>query len=248
MNCGQCKNQISEFLDGELETSVSREIESHLSLCRDCAVFHEDFSSILGICREKREEPIMPPNPQAMWCRINNIIETEVKPEIMKARAPKPGFWSAVRTRNWSLSLSHMVSAVVGVALISSLLTLVGARTFTRTRADDPAANAGTPQLNIFESVLGKIGLIETPEADHEKRLKEQQVAIDYWNKRVEARRAQWDNHLREAFDRNLHEINQAVAEYTEILQTNPQDDISNEMLDSALNEKMVLLREFSEL
>jgi hypothetical protein len=42
--------------------------------------------------------------------------------------------------------------------------------------------------------------------------------------------------------------INKSVNEYTEILQEDPQDSISSEMLDSALNEKMELLREFSEL
>ncbi len=53
---------------------------------------------------------------------------------------------------------------------------------------------------------------------------------------------------MREAFDRNLIEIDQTVYEYDRILQENPQDDLSSEMLDSALNEKMALLREFSEL
>ena len=52
----------------------------------------------------------------------------------------------------------------------------------------------------------------------------------------------------REAFDRNLDEINQVVFEYDKILQENPQDELTGEMLDSALNEKVELLREFSEL
>jgi CHASE3 domain sensor protein len=64
----------------------------------------------------------------------------------------------------------------------------------------------------------------------------------------VQARRNQWNRNLREAFDRNLREIDQVVAEYTQILEENPQDDLSGEMLDSALKEKMDLLREFSEL
>ena len=100
----------------------------------------------------------------------------------------------------------------------------------------------------MFERVLGKIGVIETTQQTRENRIKEQQAAIDYWNKRVEAKRRNWDNYLREAFDRNLNEIDQVVFEYNRILQENPQDDLSGEMLDSALNEKMELLREFAEL
>ena len=66
--------------------------------------------------------------------------------------------------------------------------------------------------------------------------------------KRAQARRVQWDNKMRDAFDRNLNEIDQAVNEYTMILQQDPQDELSGEMLDSALDDKMKLLREFSEL
>jgi hypothetical protein len=53
---------------------------------------------------------------------------------------------------------------------------------------------------------------------------------------------------MREAFDRNLNEIDQTVNEYTLILQENPQDELSSEMLDSTLNDKMELLRAFSDL
>jgi hypothetical protein len=50
------------------------------------------------------------------------------------------------------------------------------------------------------------------------------------------------------SFDRILNEIDQAVGEYTLILQNDPDDKLSEEMLDSALTEKMNLLRQFSEL
>jgi hypothetical protein len=95
---------------------------------------------------------------------------------------------------------------------------------------------------------MAKVGLIDTPQKARERRIKEQQAAIEYWNQRVAARRVQWDKNMRDAFDRNMNEIDSAVNEYTLILQRDPQDDLSGEMLDSALNEKMNLLREFSEL
>ena len=76
----------------------------------------------------------------------------------------------------------------------------------------------------------------------------EEEKSIDYWKKRVETRRIKWDPDTRRVFDRNLSVIEKTVDEYTEILQEDPQDQISNEMLDAALNDKMELLREFSEL
>ena len=64
----------------------------------------------------------------------------------------------------------------------------------------------------------------------------------------MQARRAQWDTKMRDAFDRNLNEIDASVSEYTYILQQNPDDELSGEMLDAVLDDKMNLLRSFSDL
>jgi hypothetical protein len=99
-----------------------------------------------------------------------------------------------------------------------------------------------------FEKVLSRVGLMETPQQARDRRLKEQQAAIQYWNDRVQARRVQWDRTTRDAFDRNLTVIDEAVNEYTMILQRDPEDELSGEMLDAVLNDKMNLLRDFADL
>lgn len=244
MNCEECQQLISVYLDNELEKEDSFEVQMHLALCRECAKVCEDFAVIVDFCET---ENFLPPNSQALWCRINNLIENETKPET----APKKneaqirrGFFAKAWNKGWQLSLSQVVSSVLGIALISSLLTIVGIKNYSAS-GDDFAAN-GSP--NVFEKVLGKIGLVETAQQARENRIRAQQTTIDYWNNRVENRRIQWDAHLREAFDRNLNEINQVVYEYNRILQENPQDEISGEMLDSTLTEKVELLREFADL
>lgn len=241
MNCEQCQELLSEFIDGELREKIAAEVETHLSLCAECAELHEDFAGILGFCEKKGvTEETAPPNAQAMWCRINNVIETEIKPEIVKESEQVKA-----KNRIWSFSFSQIATALVGIAIISSLLTFIGIK--NATEPSDVASSSAQSQT-LFEKVLSKVGLADTPKQARERRMREQQVAIDYWNKRVEARRTQWTRNLREAFDRNLQEIDQVVNEYTQILEENPQDDLSSEMLDSALNEKMNLLREFSDL
>lgn len=241
MNCEQCQELLSEFIDGELREKIAAEVETHLSLCAECAELHEDFAGILGFCEKKGvTEETAPPNAQAMWCRINNVIETEIKPEIVKESEQVKA-----KNRIWSFSFSQIATALVGIAIISSLLTFIGIK--NATEPSDIASSSAQSQT-LFEKVLSKVGLADTPKQARERRMREQQVAIDYWNKRVEARRTQWTRNLREAFDRNLQEIDQVVNEYTQILEENPQDDLSSEMLDSALNEKMNLLREFSDL
>lgn len=245
MNCEQCQELISAFLDNELESTVSLNIQTHLTVCAECAMVCEDFASLLDYCTETPTNEILPPNSQALWCRISNIIEADIQAEIQKEKKEEPlpekkGFFGISR----QFSFVQAASAVLGVAIISSLLTIVGIRNYST--PDEISANPS--ERSLFQKVLGKIGLVETPQQLRERRMQERLTAIDYWNNRVEARRAQWDSQLRDAFDRNLNEINKSVFEYNHILETNPQDELSGEMLDTTLNEKMELLREFAEL
>lgn len=248
MNCENCQELLSEFIDGELEEKVSAGLKSHLNMCSACAEIYEDFAGIIGFCDETYEDS-MPPNPQALWCRINNVIETEIKPEIAKEKLEKEAkqsWLTRVWNRSWSLSFTQLASAVLGVAVISSLLTIVGIKNYLN-KDKNTEINASM-QPSLFDAALNKIGLTKTAQEEREARIREQQATIDYWNKRVAVRRNQWDKNLREAFDRNLHEIDQVLIEYKQTLDANPNDDLSGEMLDSALTEKMELLREFSEL
>ena len=240
-------------MDNELDESSSNEVREHLALCEACSKVCEDLAMILDFCQLDVDEAVLPPNPQALWCRINNVIESEVKAEIIKENKEKATAAQAEAQkanagwlpRRWNLSFLQVASAVLFVALVSSVLTIIGIKNYSAANSD--IASASAPPT-LFEKVMGKLGLMETPHQKRERIIKEREAAIDYWNKRVETRRAQWNANLRDAFDRNLNEINQAVNEYTQILQENPQDEISGEMLDSALNDKMELLREFSEL
>lgn len=247
MNCEKCQELLSEFIDGDLNLVESLAIKNHLAQCEDCAEIYDDFSAILNFCEEKKEIEIAPPNSQALWCRISNVIENEVKPQVEAKPQPKAekqlSFWQ----KSWQFSLMQTVAAVLAITIVSSLLTVVIVKNIYLADETIYSTNGSLPPM-LFERFLGKIGIIETPIQTREKKLKEQQAAIDYWNKRVEARKLQWNKHLRESFDRYLFEIDQVVNEYTQILEENPQDEISGEMLDTALSEKVELLREFSEL
>lgn len=249
MKCENCQELLSEFIDDQLDAKLAARVQAHLTLCKPCADLYEDFFSILGVCDTDAAEDVPPPNEQALWCRINNIIESEIKPEIVAVKKQKEirrGWLSRIWNGSFSLSFAQLASAILSIALISSLLTIVGLRNAAPPGEANITTVSSAPTL--FENALSKIGLAETPQQARERRLREQHAAIDYWNNRAAARRAQWDKPLRDAFDRNLREIDQVVAGYTRTLEENPQDDLSGEMLDSALNEKMELLREFSEL
>ncbi len=248
MNCEKYQHLISPLLDGELSDKESQAVQTHLSICADCAKLHEDFAMVFNLCEDNFVETPAPPNSQALWCRINNVIENEIKPEIEAEETKRriaPSFFSRVWNSSWHFSPTQVVSSVLGIALISSLLTVVGIKNFIPSEDGLSETNS---EPTLFESVLAKTGIVKSQQEKHDKRIASQKSAIQYWEKRVKARKAEWDTPLQSAFDRNLGEIDKAVNQYTKVLETSPKDKIYNEMLHSALDEKMEFLREFSEL
>ena len=240
MTCGDCQELLSRFIDGDLEEARTVIVADHLAVCAECTVMRDDLASILAHCREGELDEAVLPNPAALWRRINNLIESELPAEI-PVEVKRKGWFGA------KLSFSQAAVAVVAVALISSLLTIVGIRNYFAPPGDEMSVAASGPP-SLFTRALRRVGLAETPQQARERRFRAQEAAIQYWNARAQARRATWDARMTAAFDRNLYEIDQAVSEYTVILQHDPDDKLSEEMLDSALTEKLNLLRQFSEL
>lgn len=237
MNCDECKNLVSVFLDDELDEQMAADVATHLAVCETCAHYCQEMTSILDACTSEAPSQLVPPNSKALWCRINNIIESEQKAEPPTVEPPRG---------RWRFSFWQVAGVVMCVALVSSVLTVVAIRSYVQPAANDLTTRSSAQ--TFFDKALSKIGLVETPQQARDRRLKEQQAAIEYWNARVQARRDQWDRMTRDAFDRNLQVIDESVNDYTMILQQDPEDELSGEMLDSVLNDKMNLLRDFSDL
>ncbi len=242
MNCEKCQEWLGPFLDGELDGSAAEMVRNHLVACDPCSSLFEELAGVLDNCVGLDADAPMPPNSDALWCRINNILETEVEKEAAEHRHADEN----PKGRRWNFSLGQLVAAMAGIAMISSLLTIVGIRNYLEPLGEDVFGHAAEP--SAITRVLGKLGLAETPHIARERRIREQQAAIEYWDRRVKLRRAEWDERMRAAFDRNLREIDHAVDEYTLLLLQDPDDVLTMEMLDSALSDKMNLLRQFSGL
>ena len=183
--------------------------QTHLSFCPDCAKVCEDFALILDSCRVDVAVDPLPPNSQALWCRINNIIESEVKAEPVVEEKPKG--WFSRR-----FTFSQAASAVVGIALISSLLTVVGVKNYFEPTGEDMTSRSSATETT-FEKVLSKVGLIETP----------QQARMSDFRSRSRDRLLEQTGPVEACsvgrpdagcVRPNLNEIDQAVSEYTVIL------------------------------
>ena len=96
-------------MDCDLDEVRSSDIRAHLAICQECSAVCEDIASLVDVCRTEASDDLVPPNSQALWCRINNIIESEVAPEL--ASRPEPP-----KKRFWQLSFPQLASALVAIA------------------------------------------------------------------------------------------------------------------------------------
>src|SRR5580765_8028582 len=128
MNCEKCQELIHELLDGSISRSDELTLNTHLRECLDCESVRQDLTSIVGFCRASRGEYEAPPNSQALWLRIRNVIESDTIPAPSRARAPRRSFLADWMGRSWELSLPQLASLIAAIVLCVSLVTVVGVR------------------------------------------------------------------------------------------------------------------------
>jgi len=238
MNCEKCQDLISEFLDGALSHQDQSTLNAHLEECLDCADVRNDLQTIVGFCRANRGEYTAPPNEKALWQRIRNMIEAGAG---SVAAAPTPGksspssLWKNWTGRSWELSFPQLLASAAVIVLVVSLSTVVALRRYQ---------SGGSVKANAPSAAES----LSAGAANVRDRISQQQQLISFWNQRVEYNKARWSPQMRETFDRNLQVIDQTVNDSFNSLSQNPHDEVSEEMLNSALNEKLALLKEFAEL
>ena len=237
MNCEKCQELIGDLVDGSLSRDDAATLNQHLEDCLSCADVRNDLQSIVSFCQQQRGQYDAPPNERALWLRIRNVIEAE-NATSAGAAAPAPssrGFLPAWLSRSWELSVPQLAAAVAALVVVVSLATAVGMRRMDSSREEGNSANMSAASFAATGSNV-------------RDRISQQQQAISYWNERVELNKARWNQQMRDTFDRNLQVIDQAVNDSLNELNRNPHDEVSEEMLNAALNEKLTLLKEFSDL
>jgi anti-sigma factor RsiW len=245
MNCEKCQELLSDFLDCALTDEEHLALSAHMEECLECFHVRRELDEIVGYCRETRGQYEAPPNERALWLRIRNTIESQ--PGALSAsasassaarRVVRPRWWSQWMGRQWELTLPQLAAAVSVIIIAVALGTAFSLQQVKNSQQDAQTASGmragATPGVKALTS-------------DVDDRVRRQQVAIDYWYERVSARKRRWNPGLREAFERNLGVLDQAVEDSRQRLKDNPHDEISEEMLNAALNDKMELLKEFSD-
>jgi hypothetical protein len=231
MNCESYQNLLSDLIDGSLNSQDRNNVEAHLTTCPACAEARADLNALVSFCREHRGEYEGVPNERALWIRISNTIESELagrKPLAVPAGA---GWWFRLMNRSWQLSFPQLASSIAATMVIAVLVTFIGLRVFSSGSA------VSTSGLTMAAGTS----------AVHD-RYRQQEQVIEYWNKRVELNKARWNPQMRETFDRNMSVIDAAVNDSMGRLSQNPHDEVSEDILNAALSDKIALLKEFAEL
>ncbi len=228
MNCEKCQNLVSEFIDGSLNRNDYGLLQDHFEECLECAEVRGDLSAIIGFCREHRGEYDAPANERALWVRISNSIESELKTSSPARSYARGRSWTGFLNQSWELTFPQLAASVIGVVIVVALVTVVGLRRIQNYQSVSPA--------------IASSGLSVTD------RYRRQQQMIEYWNQRVELNKARWNQQMRDTFDRNMSVIDAALNDSMRELNGNPHDEISEETLNAALNDKVELLKEFADL
>ena len=232
MNCETCQELIHDLVDGSITQRDEFTLNTHLKECLDCESVRQDLASIVGFCRTQRGVYEAPPNEQALWLRIRNVIEAELPNTVAVNKETKPSFLARLMGHSWELSLPQLAAATAAIVLVVSLATVVGLRRFGGYGV--PAA--APPQVEASNV------------SDINDRIWQRRQVIDYWNQRVELNKARWSPEMRATFDRNLKYIDEAITNSLDELSRNPHDEVSEQMLNESLNDKLTLLKDFSDL
>jgi len=229
MNCEKCQELIHDLIDGTIGRSDELSLNTHLRECLDCENVQQDLLSIVGYCRSHRGEYEAPPNPQALWLRIQNVVEVESRSGVSARSDTGKSFLGGLLNRSWNLSFPQLVSLTAAIVICVSLVTVVGVKNLGNNAVVEPPT-----------TIVDNQGLKD--------RVWQRQQVINYWNQRVELNKARWSSEMRATFERNMLVIDQAVSQSLNELNRNPHDEISEQMLNESLNDKLALLKEFSDL
>jgi hypothetical protein len=231
MNCETCQELIHDLLDGSISHSDESILNTHLGECLDCESVRQDLAAIVGFCRTRRGEYEAPPNEQALWLRIRNVIEAEQRGGTVVHGEQQPSFLSRWMGRSWELSLPQLAGLTAAIVLFVSLTTVVGLRRW----------GTSVPSIRPVATLTAEA-------SDVNDRVRQRQQVINYWSQRIELNKARWSQDVRDSFAQSLLAIDQQLSTSLEELKRNPHDPFYEQTLDEAMNEKLQLLKDFSDL
>src|SRR5262245_29331768 len=231
MECRAVVSSLSDYLDMWLSESEVREIESHLVACPKCQTISLELNQI----RSTAHDLALHTPSRALWGRIAEEIKREKPlPEMSLIDGPDPrdrpelNWWQRLNARRFTFTLPQLASIS---AFVAALVIMVMYGTNISTRRDFDISNGP----RALQTAL-------LPDEDRIKADLEQKLSV------INLRKANWDPDIRAEFERHLNKIDLSLRNSRDMLQSNPDDGVQQQMVLTLYDEKRQLLEDVERL
>ena len=156
MQCNKVKNYLVSFIKDEMNDSLRKEIEEHLTSCRECTVEKKEIEEILEQSRVL--QPIRA--KENYWDKLQSKLTQRLVTHLSMSEYRKPF---------WVLDWKQVAAATVFVFVIVAA-TLLVEHSFFLPKSSQPAVNQGELAYTTEEEPVH----LETMEAPEKKRMGEE--------------------------------------------------------------------------
>ncbi|HEV8600471.1 MAG TPA: zf-HC2 domain-containing protein [Gemmatimonadales bacterium] len=217
----QFTNQLSAYLDGELERESRRRLEAHLAACVECSALLADLRAIVAAAPHyEGRQP-----SRDLWKDIEpRLDEAEVIPISIDRPTARP----SVRRFSWpQLIAASLVMAAVG-----------GGATFLvlRQNTTPPAAVAVDLPNRRSAPLPDSVKTVEYAEAQYDAAVKDLESVLA-------AGRSQLDTATVRTIEQSLQKIDAAIAEARIAIQRDPANAYLSRQIAANMRRKLDLLR-----
>lgn len=271
MKCEQCSELIEDYFDGELNTSLSEQIDAHIARCGACAALADEIRQEHQLYAQYRRDVDVTP---ALWASVQARIEREKGIEPRKV-GRFAGLWQWLRAGSVAPRLSPRLAVALVVVAIG---ITVGVMSYLQSQTRDPGPIAqgttgGGAGDNKPEVTPTPPKQAAVPAPDDESPIKDEKraqpaiarrnrpavsdpdrlvreaeqkyrVAISILERGLKDRRRQLDPETRAQFDIALAKIDQTIEATRTAVRRNPADPIAVGYLVAAYSKKVDFLRD----
>ncbi|MBI3649656.1 MAG: zf-HC2 domain-containing protein [Acidobacteria bacterium] len=224
MNCQECEEIISDYVDGALEPGAQTKIEHHLANCEACRAVRDD---LLQIVHFSKQLPLHIPTSD-LWSRIQTEIEAE-QPKTWWAR-------SKARLQNlYGRDFKFSIPQFAAIAAACIIVAAIGVVVWQKNNSQVPQFANAAPADNQLQTKLA-----------NDPSFQEFEQTIKQLKESVEQRKDTWGPELRLSFERNMTSIDQSLNDCRQLLSRNPNDETCKELLKNAYSEKVRVLQGFA--
>ena len=214
----QWTNRLSEYLDGELDSSERSALEAHLATCGQCYATLGELQQVVARAKSLEDRP----PTKDLWVGIRAGLTQESEARLTPGR--RPGV-----SRRFSFTVPQLLAASIALVLLSGGSAWLALRQGP-TNTPEPIAvtrPAGTRVASWTGSTDIAIGELETALTQNEKQLDSTTVRI---------------------VRKNLAIINRAIAEARIALRNDPGNAYLNLHLADTMRRKVELLRRVNDM